>query len=234
MNEIIDSVRVGEQETDSRETRIHSQSSERCCEVWQRCKLRIPNEKRAKKILVTEHTHTHTYTQTRIAETAPALASCLCHMPPTDLARSCRTPPPTFVPSLSSPLLPLADFLPPSWCVVATLFYQKCYQNVRCQLRPPRGREEGSKEGSHREWQKNEVDNGGGKLTMAATQEEEEEEAETQAEKVENENNAAAAIEIENLSERGQRERECCVGGKKQTERKRGRDRERARRQAKV
>lgn len=67
---------------------------------------------------------------------------------------------------------------------------------------------------------------------MAATQEEEE--AETQAEKVENENNAAAAIEIENLSERGQRERECCVGGKKQTEMKRGRDRERARRQAKV
>lgn len=72
---------------------------------------------------------------------------------------------------------------------------------------------------------------------MAATQEEKEEEAETQAEKVENENNAAAAaaaIEIENLSERGQRERECCVGGKKQTEMKRGSDRERARRQAKV
>lgn len=71
---------------------------------------------------------------------------------------------------------------------------------------------------------------------MAATQEEEEEEAETQAEKVENENNAAAAaaaaIEIENLSKRGQRERECCVGGKKQTERKTCRDRERARRQA--
>lgn len=56
MNEIIDSVWVGEQET-----RIHSQSSERCCEVWQRCKLRIPKEKRAKKILVTEHTHTDTH-----------------------------------------------------------------------------------------------------------------------------------------------------------------------------
>lgn len=64
MNEIIDSVRVGEQETDSRETRIHSQSSKRCCEVWQRCKLRIPKEKRAKKILVTEHTHTHTQVHT--------------------------------------------------------------------------------------------------------------------------------------------------------------------------
>lgn len=95
-----------------------------------------------------------------------------------------------------------------------------------------RGREEGSKEGRHRALQKNEVDNGGGNT-------EEEEEAQAQAEKVENENNAAeaaeaAAIAIENLSERGQRERECCVGGKKQTERKRGRDRERASRQAKV
>lgn len=103
---------------------------------------------------------------------------------------------------------------------------------MRCQLRPPRGKEEGSKEGRHRAWQKNEVDNGGGKLTTMAATQEEEEEAETQAEKVENENNAAAAaaaIEIENLSERGQRERECCVGGKKQTERKRGRDRKRAR-----